>query len=75
MKKEELVHLHMLLGVLKKYCEETGLDCNFEEYRELGVTPFQVHHSKEEHTQAIFTLATALATTARFLIDKNKKEL
>lgn len=64
MKKEELVHLHMLLAQLKKYCEETGMDCDFKKYKELEISPFQVHRSKEEHKQAIFLLGTELASMA-----------
>ena len=62
MKKEELVHLHMLLAQLKKYCEETGADCDFKKYKELEISPFQVHRSKDEHKQAIFVLGTELAS-------------
>ncbi len=62
MKKEELVHLHLLLAQLKKYCEENGLECSFEKYNELGISPFQVHRSKEEHKQAILILGTELAS-------------
>ena len=64
MKKEELIHLHMLLAQLKKYCLENGLDCDFSRYNDLGISPFQVHRSKEEHKQAIFFLGTALASMA-----------
>ncbi len=62
MKKEELVHLHLLLAQLKKYCEENGVDCDFAKYNELGISPFQVHRSKEEHKQAVFVLGTELAS-------------
>ena len=64
MKKEELVHLHMLLAQLKKYCEETGADCDFKKYKELEISPFQVHRSKDEHKQAIFVLGSELASMA-----------
>ncbi len=64
MKKEELVHLHMLLAQLKKYCEEHGLECDFSKYQELEISPFQVHRSKDEHKQAIFVLGTELASMA-----------
>ena len=64
MKKEELVHLHMLLAQMKKYCEATGLDCDFKRYKELEITPFQVHRSKDEHKQAIFVLGSELASMA-----------
>jgi hypothetical protein len=62
MKKEELVHLHLLLAQLKKYCEENGVDCDFTKYNALGISPFQVHRSKEEHKQAVFVLGTELAS-------------
>ncbi len=62
MKKEELVHLHLLLAQLKKYCEENGLACDFARYNELGISPFQVHRSKEDHKQAVFILGTELAS-------------
>lgn len=64
MKKEELVHLHMLLAQLKKFCEQHGLDCDFSKYQELEISPFQVHRSKDEHKQAIFVLGTELASMA-----------
>jgi hypothetical protein len=64
MKKEELVHLHMLLAQMKKFCEQHGLDCDFSKYQELGISPFQVHRSKDEHKQAIFVLGTELASMA-----------
>lgn len=62
MKKEELVHLHTLLAQLKKYCEESDLGCDFEKYNALNISPSQLHRSKEEHKQAIFVLATELAS-------------
>ncbi len=64
MKKEELVHLHMLLAQMKKFCEENSLDCDFSRYKELQISPFQVHRSKEEHKRAIFVLGTELASMA-----------
>jgi hypothetical protein len=64
MKKEELVHLHMLMAQLKGCCEENCLDCDFRKYNELGISPFQSHRPKEKHKQAIFVLATELASMA-----------
>jgi hypothetical protein len=64
MKKEELIHLHLLLAQLKKYCEEQGLDCDFTRYQELSISPIEIHRSKDEHKQAIFVLATDLASMA-----------
>ena len=77
MKKEELVHLHFLLAQLKKYCEGTGLDCNFTKYNELDISPFQVHRSKEEHKQAVFVLGTELVASmaAKTRFSENKETL
>jgi len=38
------------------------LGCSFEKYNELGISPFQVHRSKEEHKQAVLVLGTELAS-------------
>jgi len=54
----------MLLAQLKKYCIEKGLDCDFSKYNDLGISPLQVHRSKEEHKQAIFVLGAELASMA-----------
>jgi hypothetical protein len=62
MKKGEVVHLHMLLAQMKKFCEQHGLDCDFSKYQELDISPFQVHRSKDEHKQAIFVLGTEFAS-------------
>lgn len=76
MKKEELVHLHMLLAQFKKYCKENGVNADFSKYKELGISPFQVHRSKEEHKQAIFVLLTELASmAARDNLIETKKRL
>jgi hypothetical protein len=63
MNKTELVHLHMLLAQFKKYCEEKGVNCEFTNYKELSISPFQIQRSSEEHRQAIFALAMALNAT------------
>ena len=67
MKKEEIIHLHMLLCEMKKYCEEHGIYCDFSKYSELGISPLQLHRSKDEHKQAIFTLALALLTAKKLV--------
>ncbi|NQE46084.1 hypothetical protein C5S31_08700 [ANME-1 cluster archaeon GoMg2] len=73
MKKEELVHLHLLLAQLKKYCELEGMNCDFTRYNELEITPFQVHRSKDDHKQAVFVLGNELVSLAarnNFLVSK-----
>jgi len=62
MNKVELVHLHILFAQLKKFCEEQGLDCDFSKYNEMEISPFEGYRKKEEHKQAIFVLATELAS-------------
>ncbi|MFB0544217.1 MAG: UPF0058 family protein [Asgard group archaeon] len=61
MKKEELIHLHMLLTQVKKFFEEQSLDCDFSKYNEMKLSPLQAYRSKEEHKQAIFVLAFEMA--------------
>lgn len=73
MKKEEQVHLHLLLAQLKKYCELEGVDCDFERYNALAITPFQVHRSKNDHKQAVLILGNelvALAARNNFRVSK-----
>ena len=63
MRKEELVHIHMLLVQFKKYCEENSLISDLRNYDELRISPFEVHRSKEEHKRAIFILCTELVAS------------
>jgi len=55
----------MLLVQFKKFCEEKDFDCDFTDYKALCISPLQVHHSIEEHKQAIFVLALALLAAAK----------
>ena len=75
MKKEELVHLHMLLAQVKKYCEENGFGYDFGRYDALDISPFQVHRSKDEHKRAILVLGSELVASLAALntINRNKK--
>lgn len=63
MKKEELVHFHILLVQFKNYCENNSFSGDFRRYEELDISPYQVHRSKEEHKHAIFVLATELVAS------------
>ncbi|MHC1636269.1 MAG: UPF0058 family protein [Candidatus Methanospirareceae archaeon] len=68
------MHLHLLLVQLKKYFEENNLGGDFLEYTRLGISPFHVHRSKEEHKKAIFTLAnefSAIVARNRFSENRN----
>ncbi len=73
MKKEELVHLHMLLAQLEIYCVDNGAD-DFEKYDELGITPFQIHRSKEEHYDAILVLVANLTNNMPKALEHYKKK-
>jgi len=73
MKKEEVVHLHKLLFHMKKCFEENGLDCDFEKYNELYITPRDMQRSKEEHKRAVFLLASELASKAVTKLSYGKK--
>lgn len=66
MKKDELVHLHSLLTVLRAEYERRGVvsESAFERYEGLGVSPMAVYGSKSEHTQAVQALASALAAAS-----------
>ncbi|MBN1455762.1 MAG: UPF0058 family protein [Methanomicrobia archaeon] len=60
MRKEELVHIHILLVQFKNYCEENGLVSDLTKYTALKISPFEMHRSKEEHKRAIMILCTEL---------------
>lgn len=66
MKKDELVHLHSLLTLLRAEFERRGVASSqaFADYEGLGVTPMAVYVSKDEHADAVQALADALASAA-----------
>ena len=63
MRKDEAVHLHALFRQVRGHLEGRGwVDPEaFEGYDELGVSPLQVHRSKDEHREAMQVLADALS--------------
>lgn len=63
MKKDELVHLHSLLAVLRMEYERRGVasPSRFSGYDALDVSPIAVYGSKGEHARAVQALAGALA--------------
>lgn len=73
MKKEDLVHLHVLLAQLKIYCVDNEAK-GFEKYDALGITPFQIHRSKEDHYDAILVLATDLTNNMPKALEHYKKK-
>ena len=55
MNKEELIHMHTLMVLIKNYLEQRGKG-DFSKYNSLHIGPTYVHKSKYEHKNAIFTL-------------------
>ncbi|HDM36969.1 MAG TPA: UPF0058 family protein [Candidatus Syntrophoarchaeum butanivorans] len=62
MHKEELIQLHMFLVQLKDYFEKQGMTDSFNKYKELNISPLQIHRSKADHKRAIFTLSNEIAS-------------
>jgi hypothetical protein len=64
MQKDELIQLHTFLLQLKTHLEDMVSDnggLEFDPYRKLDVTPYQVYKSKREHKLAVFTLSKGIA--------------
>lgn len=64
MRKDELVHLHSLLALVREEVERRG-DAppgTFAAYDELEVSPMAVYGSKADHRRAVQALARALAS-------------
>jgi len=57
MNKEELLHLHMLLVLIRTYSRENFNDeILTERYDSLEISPSQIHKDKMAHKEALFTL-------------------
>jgi len=66
MKKDELVHLHSLLTVVRAEYERRGVVSSsaFRGYEDLGVSPMAVYGSKSDHARAVQALASTLAAAS-----------
>lgn len=60
MKKQELIHVHSLLGEVANYCLENEVPVALEEYDQLGTKPSSIHLRKAEHKDAVFALTDAI---------------
>lgn len=60
MKKQELIHVHGLLGEVRKQYEFWNEDIDLEGYEELGVEPTDIHKSKTHHKAAVMELADGI---------------
>ncbi|PSQ04761.1 metal-binding protein [Halobacteriales archaeon QS_4_69_31] len=67
MKKDELVHLHTLLALVREEYERRGVasPAAFAAYDELDVSPMAVYGSKSDHEHAVEVLSRALAAASR----------
>lgn len=65
MRKDELVHLHNLLTIVREEYErrEEPPPGTFEAYDDLGVSPMAIYGSKADHRRAVRALARALAAS------------
>ena len=61
--KEELLHLHMLMIHIKKYCENiTNDEIHSERYSSLEISPGHIHKDKKAHKDALLTLGEEIIT-------------
>ncbi|WP_254861612.1 UPF0058 family protein [Halovivax gelatinilyticus] len=65
MRKQELVHLHMLIAALRRDIAEREPvpSAAYAEYEAHGVTPTAVHHKKEAHKTSVQLLLTGIVST------------
>ena len=63
MKKDESLHLHTLLALVRADVERRGdaSPAEFGAYDDLDVSPIAVYGSKAEHERAVLALARGLA--------------
>ena len=63
MKKEELLHLHMLLVLIRAYSRDNFKDGILtERYDSLEISPSQIHKDKIAHRDALFTLGDEIVS-------------
>ena len=63
MQKEELLHLHMLMIHIKKYCENiTNDEIRSERYNSLKISPVHIHKDKKAHKDALLILGDEIVT-------------
>ncbi|SIR72478.1 hypothetical protein SAMN05421858_3439 [Haladaptatus litoreus] len=63
MKKQELIHLHGLLSEVRdRFERQTDSPLDFSNYTNQTTRPTSIHHSKNDHREAVLTLANGLTT-------------
>ena len=58
MKKQKLIQLHGLLGIIAQNTDVSSED--LDEYSEVSVSPSAIHKSKDTHKEGVFALANDL---------------
>jgi hypothetical protein len=61
MRKNELVHLHSLLRLLRERYADDADDAAFAEYDALSINPTHAHRSKGAHKDGVLSLSAQLA--------------
>ena len=64
MNKEELIHMHTFMVLMKDFFEKKGKG-EFSKYYSLQISPLHVHRHKNEHKNAIFTLGKEILSAIR----------
>jgi len=62
MNKDELLQIHVVLVIVRRFLEQNGVrDGAFAEYDALDIAPHHFHRTKLEHELAVFTLSRNIA--------------
>jgi hypothetical protein len=71
MRKQELIHVHGLLGEVRDQCEtETADPIETPSYDELDTRPTSIHRSKADHREAVLALADDISTAVEAASDQ-----
>ena len=63
MKKQELIHLHGLLGEVTRYYEASEEEqLEMDNYDSLRIKPTSIHKSKTDHKEAVFVLSNEITS-------------
>lgn len=72
MRKQEIVHVHRLLGEIAQFLVDQGTVSAkvWNEYEALGINPTSIHAQKSDHEEAVLLLATTLRATLEQLTEE-----
>ena len=64
MNKDELLQIHIVLVIVRRYLEQDNIrEDTFAEYDALNIAPHHFQRSKLEHEVAVFTLSRNIASS------------